>query len=514
MLIGIVSIGGSPLAYGNVYDGSWRFGNFVAEYLCEYLRNSTNDKVDMIYYQEKDDIAIMSNTFNKYDILFFALDFVNYSIIKNYVNYLKKEKIVSVLFGHLISNYYIDVINEINVDYCIIGDSEEPAKKILNCILKKIDFSNDISIVSKDNYLNKQKNICSDVNRKKCFDYYINDSYENNIEKTHCISLKNQVCQYNCSFCWSNKGKYIFKDINNIIEEIKYVALTFKIKDFYFTDNDILDYRNQNEYDYIKKLFEEITKLNLKLSIFVFSKSKNINEKNIPILEKMKKAGVYCIFIGIDGGNNDDLRLYRKASNLEQGYNAIQILNNLNIWYRVGLIAINPYSTLFTLKENYKFLCKIHCSNYFQYCGMKVMLFKGTPLYYKVKNDLLLEDNYSIKTFYGYKFKNTNILKYLKFTEQLLKTISSKNFIPFFALRKQYEKTKTISNINDDNLIDNIEKELFDTVSNYFKLLFEDNNIDLAKHYEEKFINKICTICSNNENLLKKYKKLYNSIMN
>lgn len=514
MLIGVVSIGGTPLAYGNVFDGSWKFGNFVAEYLCQYLRDNSKHQIDILYFQETDELSNIFDKCNKYDVLFFALDLVNYNIVKNYINNYINENIVSALFGHLTSSYYEEILNEINTNYCLIGDPEEPSVRLINSLESKIDLSNDLNIANRNNYLKKEKNICTVINRPRCYDYYENDTLENNIRKTHCLALKNQVCAYNCSFCWSNKGKYIYKDINKIVNEIKYVALKFKVKDFYFTDNDILDYKNINEYNIILNLFQEIINLKLKLSIFVFCKSKSININNIPLLKKMKEAGVYCIFIGIDAGNNEDLKLYRKASNLDHGYNAIKILKELNIWYRFGLIGINPYSSVKSISENYNFLDKVHCTNYNQYCGMKVMLFKNTPLYYQAKNDLLLTDNYSFKTFYGYKFKNKEINAYLNVFDDINSKISMKDFTQFYVLKNQYEKTKAVVKLNDDNIVENIEEKLYKVIHQYFELIFKNNDLLSAKDKEEQFINEIYTISSNNRTLFRKYKKIYNSIMN
>lgn len=511
MKIVIVSIGGTPLAYGNVYNGSPRFSNFVAEHLCGYLRKNDNSIIDILYFQETDNILEIYKILNNYEIIFFALDFVNFNIAKKYIKKFKKKQIITILFGHLVSSYYIEIINEIKPNYIILGDPEEPSLRLLKSIKKNQNIFNDQNIVTLNDFNSKSKNICLDLDNYPCFDYYKNNSFEENQNKTHCISLKNQVCMCNCSFCWSNKGKYKYKKVKNILDEMNYVAIEYGIKDFYFTDNDILDYRNESEFNIIDELFTGIIDLKLNISIFVFAKSRNINEKNIPLLKKMKQAGVYCIFIGIDSGNNEDLKLYRKSSNLDNAYNAIRIFKKLGIWYRIGLIGVNPYSTLNRLKENYVFLTNIRSTNYYNYGGMKVMIFKNTPLYFKVLEDnLLLEKNYNFKSFYSYTFKNKEIIPYVKFIQDiLLSKIEYKNFIPYFALRKNYEKTKVVSKINEDKIIEDIENKLFDVINNYFKILFIDNDLKQAKKQMDNFINNLLDINKNNRDLMKKYNEIY-----
>ena len=506
----IVSLGGTPLAYGNVYDSSPRLGNFVAEYFCGYLRNNTTWDIDIIFFNKFDEWGLLVDQL-KGDCAFFALDIVNYKTVKNIIELNKKvnPNMKNVLFGHFTTAYYQEVLFDIDADYCLLGDAENPGVQLLDALENEQNVDDVKYIASKNSFHDKSKAICMDRDRWPCFDFYENTKGKNS-RKTHCLSLKNNVCNRACSFCWSSKGRYVFKSVDRIIEEIKHVCINYKVKDFYFTDNDILDYGNQEEREIISKVFDGIISEKLNISIFVFAKPKSINKKNLDLLLKMKKAGVYSIFIGVDAGNDLDLKLYNKGSTFKEVFQAIRLLKKNKIWYRIGFIATNPYTTSEKLRQNYRFLRRIGDSNYFHYGGTRVMLFKDTPLYLKVKKNNLLKENYTYLNYYEYKYADAEVEPIISFLyDELFPELEDRIYAPYFAVRRFFEMTSTVCKVPGRKILRSYEKKQRSIVLKYFKILFLDNNLEKARAKKESFIKAIETNSCNFNERINFYKQAF-----
>lgn len=88
-------------------------------------------------------------------------------------------------------------------------------------------------------------------------------------------------------------------------------------------------------------LFEKIEQLNFNLAFSGFAKPKAIcNPQNYEVLQKMNKIGFHHLFLGIDAGNEWDRKLYNKRATLEEGKRALQLLDDIGISPRYGMIFL------------------------------------------------------------------------------------------------------------------------------------------------------------------------------
>ena len=74
------------------------------------------------------------------------------------------------------------------------------------------------------------------------------------------------------------------------------------------------------------------------------------------MIDKLVRSGVYSVFIGIEAGNEADLKLYRKTATLTENALALRACKENEIFAETGFICINPYSTLDTLRQNVDFI--------------------------------------------------------------------------------------------------------------------------------------------------------------
>ena len=89
--------------------------------------------------------------------------------------------------------------------------------------------------------------------------------------------------------------------------------------------------------------------------------------KNLSIdeLRLLKRSGLDCVLLGVESGNEADLKLFNKALKLEDNIKAIQILDEEDIAPTYGFINYTPFSTIEGLAQNNEFISKYLYKNVF-----------------------------------------------------------------------------------------------------------------------------------------------------
>ena len=475
---------------------SYKYGNTGIDYIAQYLRQDNRDIVDIKYYHNGESIDDIKNNISlKYDFYGCSVFETNYKKFVDLVTFIKEHNKKCIVFfgGQFVTMNYTEILKVNNdIDYYILGDGEKPIKRLIEHYrIKRTTLLEDINIASKIDYENKIKNIEDHTICESAYDYFINDSYYRNSQKTHCMLTKSNNCTGSCSFCVSRKGKIKYKDNALLIKEIKYLSKEFGVKKYFFVDDDIFDIDNDERRECLKSLLIMIQNLHFNIAFSGFAKCKSIcNPKNYEVLQKMSEVGFHNLFVGVDAGNETDRILYHKRSTLEEGINSIRILKEVGISPRYGMIFINPYSSIETMKENYRFLVKLNSYNYYHYGGLRVQLLSGTKLFEKVKSDGMLCNDYSFLNTDSYNFCHPEIIPITEFLKN--------DFIPkldliknqFTTLKKIYELVVHL-NVKAKHyaaIVQQYEDIEFEKLRQFFFHLYEENDIDYCKQKSSKFI--------------------------
>lgn len=496
---------------------SYKYGNTGVDYIANYLRENSKFIVDIKYYHKNESIDFIKKDLPlDYDFYGCSVFETNYFIFKKISVFIKNKNRRSLIFfgGQFVSMNYYEMIKDVPyVDYLILGDGEGPINRLLNHHLYKDEvLIGDCNIVSKEDFENKVKNIENHIYMKHDFDYFLQDDEYTNKQKTHCIMTKSNVCTGACSFCCSRKGKVLYKDIDLIVEEIYYLANSFGVRKIFFVDDDIFDIDNDENRNRLIELFQKIKNLNLNLLFSGFAKCKSIcNNKNYDLLELMNDVGFHNLFLGIDAGNEKDRILYNKRATLEEGIKSINILNKIGISPRYGMIFINPYSTLETMKENYRYLTKLKSSNYYHYGGLKVQLLAGTKLLEKVKNDGLLGEEYSFVNTDAYNYKYSEIIPIVEFLDNELMPQLEVIKGQFNTLKRKYELVKNINcyyKMYEMNIKEWENKE-YNALQEYFYYLYEENDIKYCRAKLSEFVSNMQKNSKIYMPVIKEFEKVY-----
>lgn len=506
----LLSIGGSSIPYGNIFNDSKKYGNFNIEYLSSFLE-SKNIYSTILYCNFSDSPETIEKQLIYFDVIIVFVDYLNNDKIISIFNILKNNnaKLITVGFGTYVDNNYKELIETNSFNFLCLGNPMISIYEMLvNDFSMKLAYKNSY-IVSKNNFENKKKDTFYLSNIIPSYNYYLLNNI-NKRYKTYILSTRNNVCFGRCTFCLSKNGKYLYKSSEVVLAEIKQLV-AIGIKDFLINDNDFFEiWEDENNKKRIIDIFTGLLEIKEKITISCFAKSRTINLIEDKFLLLFKKAGLFCIFVGVDAGNDDDKIIYNKGSSLIDDKIALMKLTNLNIFARIGFIMLNPFSSLKSLKENYYFLTQIKSLNIYQYGKLKLLMFKGTEIYDKIKeNKLIINEG---KNVYDYSYLNKNIVEIVKFLDFFFdKLDSNSKYYPFISFKRIYEEAKFLSPTIMKRYykeVKRLESEEFEDIKNFFYYIYEKNDLSQALFLMNNFIEKICIRSERCKRLSNKFEEI------
>lgn len=226
--------------------------------------------------------------------------------------------------------------------------------------------------------------------------------------------MTSRGCPFRCTFCDIQKiwpGKYRLRSVKNVIDEVKHLIRNYGIKEIKFWD----DSWGVNR-EWVEEFCDTIVRERLDLS---WSCQSRVNTIDKEILKKMKEAGCWCIFFGIESLNQETLKAINKQITVEQSINALKWTKEAGIESIANFILGLPRETPDTVKEMLKKLCKLNPA----YVKFNIMTpYPGTVLYEQIKQGkwgTIVDESYDrltgyFATFFPYGYKNIDELKKMK----------------------------------------------------------------------------------------------------
>jgi len=231
-------------------------------------------------------------------------------------------------------------------------------------------------------------------------------------------------CPFNCTYCSTHAAfgyKVRYKSPENVIDEIRYLQKNYKVRQISFWDDTLTINRKWMEM-FCTLLIE--SKINILWNCYA-----HVTTVDYQLLKLMKKAGCFCVWYGIESGNEDLLKIIRKHSDLKVIKKAVRDTQKAGIEIR-GLFMLGlPGETAEKALKTINFAIELDL-DYAQFTLTTPHI--GTQLYDDAKNyGTLIEDHsrftQSEAVFTPYGYKNT----------QELLAIRRKAYIKFY-MRPRY----------------------------------------------------------------------------
>jgi len=231
--------------------------------------------------------------------------------------------------------------------------------------------------------------------------------------------MTSRGCPYQCSFCSSSRlfgGYWRGRSPENVLEEMKSICEEYDIRNVGFMDDTFtLDQKRA------ERICDGIIKQGWDISWGASSRVDTLSKK---LVEKMKRAGCWILFLGIESGTREILDAVRKRITIEQVKKAVKIVKDAEIQVLGSFITGFPQDTIGTIKETINFAKSLDID----YAEFSILTpYPGTPIYdYAKENNLLLTENWS-------KYTGTEpIIKIDGASEKQLKTLFQKAYINFY----------------------------------------------------------------------------------
>jgi anaerobic magnesium-protoporphyrin IX monomethyl ester cyclase len=173
--------------------------------------------------------------------------------------------------------------------------------------------------------------------------------------------LASRGCARTCSFCSiqtfyrTAPGKIVrTRKPAKVVEEMRMLHETRGITIFLFQDDDFPLFgpvwrRWANEF------VSEMHRSGLPQRV-IWKMNCRADVVEPEIFSAMRDAGLYLVYMGLESGNDEGLKVLHKEITVEQNLRAVETLKQIGLMFEFGFMMFDPSSTLASIRENLAFL--------------------------------------------------------------------------------------------------------------------------------------------------------------
>lgn len=278
--------------------------------------------------------------------------------------------------------------NDPSVDLILPGQSAHIFREVVQAKEKNESFEN-ISgiIINNDGLLQPTKNRTKDFNsaredflmpNRKLIERWRESYYVGNAPSPSTYLFTSLGCPYKCTFCsiWCQfKGKYLQRDVESIITELKEM------------DYDIVRFADANTIvneSVIEHLFDRIEQEGIKKT-YIMDIRTDTAVNNPKLIEKLARNGLKVVICGFESFREEELKKYNKSSEAKLIHQAIDIFHQNGIMLRGNYVIPNDYD-----EDDFKALSEYTSSHKVTYAGYTILTpMPGTPYYEEIKDQIV-----------------------------------------------------------------------------------------------------------------------------
>ncbi len=205
------------------------------------------------------------------------------------------------------------------------------------------------------------------------------DSLRNNLG----LVMTSRGCPFRCTFCACWKlmdGKYVTRDVDSIIEELKSLA----------PDVDILYFSDDNTVHNVKRaweLAEKIKKHRINKKLQMYARA-DLIVRHPDLFRSLREAGLQYVTVGFEAVTDEGLEKINKKTTMKINSEAIRTLKKLDIYINAHFI-VDPD---FTDKDFDRLFRYVNDTSLYRPAYPVLTPLPGTELYKKTAADLAIKD--------------------------------------------------------------------------------------------------------------------------
>ncbi len=140
-----------------------------------------------------------------------------------------------------------------------------------------------------------------------------------------CALIKTSFgCPYECKFCFCRRitdGKYFYRELQDILDELKSIPE----EEIYIVDDDFLVDRAR-----LLEFCEQLEAQDIKKKYLVYGRADFI-AANEDVIKRLAQNGLRAVIVGLESGNEEELKKYNKKSSVLINERAIDILGEYKV---------------------------------------------------------------------------------------------------------------------------------------------------------------------------------------
>ncbi|MBL8772625.1 MAG: B12-binding domain-containing radical SAM protein [Phenylobacterium sp.] len=197
--------------------------------------------------------------------------------------------------------------------------------------------------------------------------------------------LASRGCARTCSFCSIHTfyrtapGKVVrLRKTHEVVREMAELYETRGVTVFLFQDDDFPMFGPKWRawaHDLVDRLIE--SGLSRKV---IFKLNCRADAVDAHLLSRMRDAGLYLVYMGLESGDEDGLVTLNKEITVEQNLAAVRMLKDLGIRFEYGFMLLDPSSTFRSVRANLAFLREIVGDGCSPATFCKMLPYDGTPI--------------------------------------------------------------------------------------------------------------------------------------
>lgn len=375
------------------------YENMYVEKMAAYMRKLGHEVV----MQETPAKEIDYQIIKKYhpDILGFSVEYCLVDDVKKTVLCCKEdnEKLVIFAGGHYAALHHEMILREMPLmDIVFLNDNFESVQQVLKALEDKDDYK----------YID---NIAYHEGDKICVGNIVEKEYELDsmpfqardfVRGKQIVTIStSEGCTANCSFC---KNKYFYhgwkgRSPQNVAEEIELLEKDIHPSFYFFSDNSFDDPDEKGIR--MSQICQECIDRKLEIYYATSFRATFYKKTNSKMNKLLIDSGLVAALVGIESGNEDDLRLYNKSSTLQDNREIVNYFRDLGVVLIPSFINFNPFSTVERLRKNIIFLREIgQCIRFFTFLDV----LEYTPIYQLIKKVGLIIEKEKGEGCYSYNY--------------------------------------------------------------------------------------------------------------
>jgi radical SAM superfamily enzyme YgiQ (UPF0313 family) len=197
--------------------------------------------------------------------------------------------------------------------------------------------------------------------------------------------LASRGCARTCSFCSIHTfyrtapGKVVrLRRPTEVVREMRMLHDDLGVSVFLFQDDDFPLFGPKWR-AWAAELCDEIHAADLADKI-IWKLNCRADAVEPALLSRMRKAGLYLVYMGLESGTEEGLITLHKQITVEQNLRAVRVLKEIGLRFEFGFMLLDPSSTFQSVRGNIAFLREIVGDGCAPATFCKMLPYDGTPI--------------------------------------------------------------------------------------------------------------------------------------